>query len=605
MPRTFSRPVLPSAFCLLTSAFARSSFILPPSSFILAVLLCIAASAFAGFTQITEGDIVNDGGWSYACGWADINSDGFPDLVVMNNNGNQGKHNFLYLNNGDGTFTRVAEGPVVADSGSSYGCSWADIDNDGDADLFVSNYNENNCLYLNNGDGAFTKVTAGRIVTDGGKSTGCAWADYDRDGLLDLFVCNRDEVNFLYHNDGGGSFTRILTGAIATDVDNSSGCAWGDYDNDGWPDLFVANVQTPNCLYHNEGDGTFTKVTSGAIVSDTSLCNGASWADYDNDGDLDLVVPTGVLGTYNDLLYRNEGADSFTRVTGTPITANPTWSGGSGWGDFDNDADLDLFIGGYDGHNRLYEGDGAGNFTSIDTGAVVLSDNYIMAATWCDYDNDGQLDLYTARNNYFGGNSHLYHNDGGWNHWLTVRLVGTVSNRPAIGARVYASARVNSQPVRQLREITSQSGGCNSGQSPLDAAFGLGDATFVDTLAVWWPSGRADTLFDVPADRFITITEGQTALAESPARAPIVSDDLRMTIAPNPCDAQAAINLTLTAGGAARLEIIDAAGRVVRSWSGILTPTFVLRTSDLPSAVYLLRVTAGGRACAARLGVLP
>jgi hypothetical protein len=127
----------------------------------------------------------------------------------------------------------------------------------------------------------------------------------------------------------------------------------------------------------------------------------------------------------------------------------------------------------------------------------------------------------------------------------------------------------------------------------------------VDTLAVWWPSGRADTLFDVPADRFITITEGQTALAESPARAPIVSDDLRMTIAPNPCDAQAAINLTLTAGGAARLEIIDAAGRVVRSWSGILTPTFVLRTSDLPSAVYLLRVTAGGRACAARLGVLP
>jgi len=381
------------------------------------VLLCaalVASTAWAGFTKITEGDIVNDSGWCYGGAWADYDGDGFQDLFVINNNSNQGRNNFLYLNNGDGTFTR------------------------------------------------------------------------------------------------------ITAGAIATDVANSSGCAWGDYDNDGWLDLVVANVQTPNCLYHNDGNGIFTKVTTGPIVTDSSRCNGASWGDMDNDGDLDLMVATGVLGMYNDLLYRNNGNGTFTKITDSPVVNDATGAGGSAWGDFDSDGDLDLFVGGYDGHNRLYDNDGTGTFTSIDTGIVVTDGNYTMGAGWADYDNDGDLDLFTAKNDYFGGSDNaLYRNDGTGNNWLWVRCVGTVSNRSAIGARVQALADIRGADVRQTREISAQTGGGTSGQSSLLAAFGLGDASIVDTLVVRWPSGIVQTLTSVAVNQILTVTEPQTAVEEA------------------------------------------------------------------------------------------
>ncbi len=497
----------------------------------------LSSAALAGFTRVTTGDIVNDGGWCYACAWADYNGDGFPDLFVTNNNSAQNRNNLLYRNNGDGTFSKVVTGPVVADGGSSYGCTWADCDNNGWPDLFVSNYNEHNFLYLCGAD-SFARVTSGRVVTDGGRSTGAAWADYDSDGLLDLVVCNRDQVNFLYHNEGG-SFSRIATGPIGTDVANSSGCAWCDYDGDGDLDLFVANVQSPNCLYRNDG-AAFTKVTNDPVVSDTSNCNGASWADFDNDGDFDLFVATGVLGMYNDLLYRNNGDGSFTRITDSPVVNAATWSGGSAWGDFDNDADLDLFVGGYDGPNRLYSNDGAGSFTAIDTGVVVAGGNYIMGSTWVDYDRDGWLDLFCARNNYFGGNNILFHNDGGTGNWLAVRLVGTTSNREGIGARVRAVARIAGRTVRQVREMTAQSGGGNSAQSPAIAHFGLGDAVVVDSLEVRWPAGTVQSLTSVAANQYLTVTEPSAAVAECLRRtvrglrptATVVCDVLALSASP-------------------------------------------------------------------------
>ncbi len=191
--------------------------------FIALILAGIFSLTFAQhFTKITQGDFVNDGGWSYAMCWADFNNDGFQDLFVTNNN-SANQNNMMYFNDGTGGFTKVTDGPVVNDGGSSYGCTAADIDNDGDIDLFVSNYNENNFLYLNNGDGTFTKVTSGSIVTDGGKSVGCAFGDYDNDGFVDLYVANRDQVNFLYHNNGNATFTKITTGEIVTDVANSGG----------------------------------------------------------------------------------------------------------------------------------------------------------------------------------------------------------------------------------------------------------------------------------------------------------------------------------------------------------------------------------------------
>jgi hypothetical protein len=259
------------------------------------------------YTRMTTGPVVQSGGNSRGCAWGDYDNDGYLDLFVSNE---QGQNNFLFHNNGDGTFTRITSGNIVTDGGASYGCAWGDYDNDGFLDLFVANLNQNNFLYHNNRDGTFTRMTAGRIVNDGGASQGCAWGDYDNDGLLDLFVANRNQKNFLYHNEGNGVFTAITNGAIVNDIGYSWSPAWFDYDNDGFLDLFVVNGPPSgpgqnDFLYHNNGDGTFTRITTGAVVNDNAIGDGCAWADYDNDGFVDLCVTT--LNDQNNLLYHNNG----------------------------------------------------------------------------------------------------------------------------------------------------------------------------------------------------------------------------------------------------------------------------------------------------------
>ena len=166
---------------------------------LLILVLLFTQVAAQDFTLISTGDIVNDGGWNYGCAWGDYDNDNYYDLFVVNNE-NGSKNNFLYHNNGDGSFTRILTGDIVNDGGSSYGCAWADYNNDGKLDLFVSNYNENNFLYKGNGDGTFEKISSGAIVTNGGSSSCPAWCDFDNDGYIDLYVSNRTSSNFLYHN---------------------------------------------------------------------------------------------------------------------------------------------------------------------------------------------------------------------------------------------------------------------------------------------------------------------------------------------------------------------------------------------------------------------
>ncbi|HXJ76002.1 MAG TPA: VCBS repeat-containing protein, partial [Candidatus Dormibacteraeota bacterium] len=230
----------------------------------------------AQFTVITNGPVVTDHGDSTGCAWGDYNNDGYLDLFVSNFGT---PFNYLYRNNGDGTFTRVTAGAIATDDPNAEGAVWGDYDNDGNPDLFVAvGLGGNDLLYRNNGDGSFTKITAGPVVQSGGNSRGCAWGDYDNDGYLDLFVANEQgQNNFLFHNNGDGTFTRITSGSIVNDGGASYGCAWGDYDNDGFLDLFVANLNQNNFLYHNNRDGTSTRVTSGRIVSDGGASQGCAW----------------------------------------------------------------------------------------------------------------------------------------------------------------------------------------------------------------------------------------------------------------------------------------------------------------------------------------
>jgi len=254
-----------------------------------------------GFTKITTGAIVNSKGYANNCGWADYDNDGFLDLFVANSDQND----FLYHNNGDGTFTRIMTNAIALKPGNSQGGSWADYDNDGWPDLFVSRVNEPNLLYHNEGHGVFRAVTNGIIVHDVSVGQGTSWGDYDNDGYLDLFVVNPNARNFLYHNNGDGSFTKITNGAIVTDISNGHGCGWADYDNDGYLDLFVANRFGRNFLYHNNGDGTFGRVATGIVPNDPADAVAGAWADYDNDGFPDLFVTE--FNSNNNRLYRNNG----------------------------------------------------------------------------------------------------------------------------------------------------------------------------------------------------------------------------------------------------------------------------------------------------------
>src|SRR3954453_10496939 len=234
-----------------------------PTSLILT--LCVGLSMLATnelcasdpFTKVTTGPVVSSGGGT-SLAWGDFNNDGFVDLYV---NVINSAASLLYSNNGNGTFTQLTTPSGAVDVGTSFGAAWADYDNDGFLDLFVAvNGSLNDWLYHNNGNGTFTKITTGPIVSSGGNGNNCSWGDYDNDGFIDLFVANSDQNDFLYHNNGDSTFTRVTTGAIAEKPGNSQGGSWGDYDNDGLLDLFISRGTVPNVLYHNLGDGAFESI---------------------------------------------------------------------------------------------------------------------------------------------------------------------------------------------------------------------------------------------------------------------------------------------------------------------------------------------------------
>ena len=316
------------------------------------------------FTRIFSGVIVNDGGNSNGPSWGDYNNDGDLDLFVANFKTINISDNFLYDNIGNsGTFNKITSVIIVNDNGSSFGGGWGDYDSDGNLDLFVANDGgQKNFLYRNNGNSTFTKITSGAVVTDGGSSGSVSWGDYDNDDDLDLFVANKLENNFLYQNNGNGNFTKITSGDIVNDGGASVGGSWADYDNDGDIDLFVTNEGGDNFLYENNGDGTFTRISNGVVVNDGGASAGSSWGDYDNDGDLDLFV-TNIDGSDN-FLYQNNGPPSFTftKVTSGGIVNDGGASVACAWADYDNDGDLDLAVANKNSQNNfLYRNNGNSN----------------------------------------------------------------------------------------------------------------------------------------------------------------------------------------------------------------------------------------------------
>jgi enediyne biosynthesis protein E4 len=541
---------------------------------VLAPHLCICQT----FTQITSSPLSTIPGDSRSVNWIDVNNDGYIDCMITNGPAG-GQNNSLYLNDGNGGFSAVTADPVVSDNSPSDGATWADTDNDGDADCFVVNwYNVNNLYYTNNGNGTFNQITSGTQVNDAGYSETASWGDYDNDGFVDLYVTNSagSFKNFLYHNDQNGSFTKITTGAMVNDASASRSVNWTDMDNDGDVDLFVTNENNQNeNIYRNDGNGTFTKIIAGALVTNGGNTMSSSWADYDNDGDLDVFVANDAA---NNALFRNEGNFTFTKIAADTVSTSGGNSFSSAWSDIDNDGDVDLYVTNSFHSvlqvNFLYINNGNGSFSRVSNTSPATITDWSYGCAFGDYDNDGFEDLAvaTCAFNNIDRPDLLFHNDGNSNHWIKIKVTGGPSNKSGIGAKIRVKAIINATGIWQLREVSAQSSYC--GQNDLRQHFGLGNATSVDSIKVEWPSGNVEYYLNQQADEIITITEGTgiTVMHEFP--------DKSFKIFPNPSNGSVTImseiNL-LNAGD--EIVISNMEGKIISSF--LITKTTASFTVDI------------------------
>ena len=486
----------------------------------------------------------------------DYDADGDPDLYFVNGAPLPGyvsqeiPTNCLYRNNGDGTFTDVTEKAGVGDTGYGHGCAVGDYNNDGQLDLYVTNYGTNR-LYRNNGDGTFTEVAESAGVTEPRWSTSCAFADYDRDGNLDLYVVNYivfdinenpwcglrekgiraycEPDNFiaqsdtLYRNNGDGTFTDATqTAGIYNTTGKGLGVVWADYNNDGAADIYVANDSTENFFYRNNGDGTFEEVgfMVGVALSENGAAEngmGTTFGDWNNDGWFDLTVTNYAQQT--NTLYHNDADGFFTDATTTTKTAQRTYPY-LGWAtafiDYDNDGYQDLFVanghlhenlaelgqeGTYGQRNLLFRNNSNGTFTEISEtlGPGMKLTDVSRGATFADYDLDGDIDIVVTNSNTA---PRLLRNDGGnRKNWLQIRLTATNGSTDAIGARV----KITTGTLTQTREVRSGDGYLS--QQDLTLHFGIGDSEQVDSIEVQWQSGAKQLIGSVPANQVLSLEE--------------------------------------------------------------------------------------------------
>lgn len=452
--------------------------------------------------------------------WIDVDNDNDLDVCVTGTKGdfpNFINASAVFVNQGNGVFANT--GLINSAQQNPMRHGWADIDNDGDLDVyFGATWNSNglNELWINNNGASFTlNTTTGATPNVPQPYEGTvSWADYNNDGWTDLFIVRWNNLkNRLFRNNGNGAFSEITAGALVNDLDWSSGAFWGDYDNDRDQDIYVVNYQTGNSapgvndLFRNNGDGTFTKITTaGPPVTDAQNSRSANWVDANNDGLLDIYV-CNQFG--QDYLYLNLGNDNFdAQPVGPPDYTS--WS--SNWGDYDNDGDQDLVTVGFWGYeSRFYQNDGQGNLTDITanfTNVFPLATNGSNSNSiiFADADIDGWLDLHITQP---GPNSpdFFFRNQGeACKSWLEIKLTGTTSNKAAIGATARAKATINGNPVWQMRQVSAQSAA--TGVNPLWLHLGFDEAAVADSLIVEWPSGATCVFVNFPLNRFVEITEG-------------------------------------------------------------------------------------------------
>jgi len=490
------------------------------------------------------------------CAFIDYDNDGWQDILLVNGKDWPGRPTRkrqtmgLYRNNRNGTFTDVTQAAGLVVKLYGMGVAVGDCDNDGDDDFYISCL-EDDHLFQNQGNGKFVDVTKRAGIHNPGFGTSCAWLDYDKDGYLDLFVANyvewsikadlfctldgtnksyctpesyRGQSSRLFRNRGDGTFVDVSRSARIEDATSKSlGVCVFDYNDDGWPDIFVANDTQPNKLYQNNGDGTFIErgMIAGIAYNEHGVARGAMGidaGDYDGSGRESLVIGNFSNEMIN--LYHNEGElfidDAPVANIGNASLLVLTF--GCFFFDFDLDGKLDIFAANGHVENEinavqrqvtyaqvplLFRNTGGGKFEDValkvgpDLGKPIVG----RGAAYGDIDNDGDWDILVTTSN---GPARLYRNDGGnQNRWIKVKLIGTKSNRNGIGARI----TVKSKSGAQTRTVKSGASYCS--QSELSAIFGVGNAPQIDVIEVRWPSGTVDRLVNVKPNQVIVVEEGK------------------------------------------------------------------------------------------------
>ena len=453
-------------------------------------------------------------GYCRGISWVDIDNDGDQDVYISGTGaydpgtGTFAPLHMLYLNDGSANFTLSTQ---LQSASSSMSNCFGDIDNDGDFDVLVAKPAASGAseLYYNDGSGNFSLDMSTSMSSFAGTYEGSVdWGDYDNDGDLDMYMVRWNSfANRLHRNNGNGTFTQMGTAPIATDGAWTSVGIWGDVDNDGDLDMFVGNYTAANRIYVNDGAGGFTALAgAGSILTDSENTRDANWVDYNNDGYFDIYVAN---QSSTDRLYRNNGDNTFTDVTGIgPFNSGSSWS--SNWGDFDNDGDLDLMSIGLSGstNSRFLRNDG-GSFTQINPSSILptsFSGSNSTTALFTDANNDGWLDVHIL----YPGNGaadYFYLNEGSvCKNWIEIDLQGTTSNRKGLGAKIGVKANVAGTSVWQYRLVTATS--AKAGHNMIRSHFGLGDAVSIDSLRVWWPSGTVTDYLAVDVNQIMTIVEG-------------------------------------------------------------------------------------------------
>jgi len=462
----------------------------------------------------------------------DFDNDGFLDIIISSTDPCDSLH--YYHNNGDGTFADWTVRSGLSEQPGGLNIIQTDYNNDGRIDLFVMrggwDLPMHNSLLRNNGDGTFTDVTVQSGLDSGAYRTHtAAWADFDNDGFLDVYLGHEDGPSQLFRNKGDGTFEDV---SHQTGVDQATfvkGAVWGDYDNDGYPDLFVSNYGGAKLLYHNNRNGTFTDVAKQLHIERPLMSFTCWFFDYDNDGYLDLFIAgfppsvTEVARGYLGLpphgesmrLYHNKGDGTFEDVTKAVKLDKVVPAMGANFGDLDNDGYLDFYLGtGTPSYaalvpNVMFRNHDGKYFVDVtsSTGTGHLQKGHGIA--FGDINNDGNQDIFINIGGAVPGDAYnkaLFANPGHSNHWISVKLDGVKTNRPAIGAKIKVVLE-DEKGNESLRYREVNSGG-SFGASPLTQSIGLGKASKIKRLEVFWPASKTRQVFhDVQADQFIEVKE--------------------------------------------------------------------------------------------------